>query len=319
MIVGVGLLALLTGVVFAILLGGDRDGDVAASVDASASPSASASESGSASPSASASASELASGSPAATPGPLALDTIVATTVDGLSVRREPGRSAERLGTLGTGMESFVVQGPTEADGFPWYLVSALGLPPATGCAAPLDTEPFNCPVWFGWVAAAGEDGEPWLVPNPPDCPEAPLTAEALMLARTDLQRLACLGAEPFTFRAWWPEIPDDAGLGGACEAQDAGRASAWLLCQNINFNQLTTDESQGFGGIGARVSINPASGLAMPERGTWVEVRVHLDDPAAAGCSEGTDFDPDADPRKLILDCRAQMVLEAVTVVEGP
>ena len=317
MILGVGLLAILIGVVIAILLGGDRDGDIAASVEGSASPSASASESGSASPAASASASEVASGSPAPPPSPLARDTIVATTVDGLSVRREPGRSAERLGTLATGMESFVVEGPTEADGFPWYLVSALGLPPATGCAAPLENEPYNCPVWFGWVAGAAEDGEPWLVPDPPECPEAPLTAEALMLARTDLQRLACLGGEPFTFRAWWPELPDDE-LGGICGAQD--RPAGWLLCQSNNYHQLTTDESQGFGGVGARISINPASGLVMPERGTWVEVRVHLDDPAAQQCPDGAEmvYD-DPIPEQAIVNCRAQMVLEAVTVVEGP
>ena len=319
MIVGVGLLALLTGVVIAILLGGDREGGVGASVEGSPSASASASASESASPSASASASasEAPSGTPAATPSPLALDTIVATNVDGLSVRREPGRSAERLGTLAIGMESFVVQGPTDADGFPWYLVSALGLPPSTGCAGPFENEPYNCPIWFGWVAGAGEDGEPWLVPDPPDCPEAPVTAESLMLAQTDLQRLACFGAEPFTFRAWWPELPDGE-LAGPCGAQD--RPSGWLLCQSNNLNQLTTDESQGYGGIGARVSINPASGIAMPARGTWVEVRVHLDDPAAQGCADGAElvYD-DPIPEQAIVNCRAQMVLESVAVVAGP
>jgi hypothetical protein len=251
-------------------------------------------------------------------PSPLAVDTIVSTAVDGLSVRAEAGRSAERRGTLASGMDTFVVQGPTEADGFAWYLVSGLGLPPASGCAGPLETDPYNCPIWFGWVAAAGEDGAPWLVPTTPDCPEAPYTAEQLMLARTDLLRLACLGGEPFTFRAWWPELPDEEIGGVRCEAHE--RPSGWLLCQSDNFNQLTTDQSQGYGGIGARVSINPASGLAMPERGNWVEVRVHLDDPAAQQCTDGAELVYDEPiPERAVVDCRAQMVLEAVSVVEGP
>ncbi|MGZ8513059.1 MAG: hypothetical protein ACXWWL_06445, partial [Candidatus Limnocylindria bacterium] len=138
------------------------------------------------------------------------------------------------------------------------------------------------------------------------------------ILARTDLQRLACLGNTPFTFRAWWPEIPDD-GIGAAtCGAQD--RPSGWLLCQNLNGNYVTIDDSEGFGGVGTTVSINPASGLSMPAPGTWVELRVHLDDPAAQGCADGAEaVYEDPIPERAIVDCRAEMVLEAVTPVEGP
>ena len=318
MIIGVAILALLAGVVIAILLGGDRNGGVAASPDASGSASPSASASASASTSASASASASAS-VPAPSATPIAADTIVTTTVGGLSVRREPGTSAERLGSLTAGSESFVVQGPSQADGFDWYLVSNLGLPPNSGCAVlELETDPYNCPAWFGWVAAASQDGEQWLAPVELDCPSEPLTAEAVILARTDLQRLACFGATPFTFRAWWPEIPDDAGLGGACAVAD--RPSGWLLCQNINYNYVTLNETEGFGGVGVQVSIDPASGLVMPERGTWVELRVHLDDPAAQGCADGAEeLDEDVVPEQAILNCRGEMVLESVTPVEGP
>lgn len=318
MMVGVGLLALLAGVVVAILVGGRGGGEPVAGSPgetASASATASATESASASASATASASAPA---PSDAPLAIAVDGIAATTVDRLAVRAEPGTGAERRGTLAMGADSFVVEGPTEADGYPWYLVSALGLPPNTGCAAPLETDPYNCPAWFGWVAGASVDGEPWLEPVDLECPEPPFTAGALILARTDLQRLACHGTEPLTFRAWWPEIPDDAGLGGSCAAQD--RPSGWLLCQNINHTQVTVDENEGFGGIGVRISIDPASGLSMPERGTWVEVRVHLDDPAAQGCADGAEaVYEDPIPEQAILNCRAQMVLEAVTAVEGP
>lgn len=312
MILGVGVLALLAGAVVAILLG-ERDGDgTAASPTGSVSASPIPSGSVSAPPSPSASAS-----SEAAPPAPLQIgpDMIAATTVDGLSVRAAPGTGSERLGRLLAGSESYVVQGPTEADGFAWYLVSTLGLPPNSGCAVEqLETDPYNCPVWFGWVAGASEDGEPWLEPALLDCPAEPFTAEELILARTGLQRLACSGGTPFTFRAWWPEIPDDAGLGGSCNVGD--RPSAWLMCQHINYNHVTIDESEGFGGVGARISINPASGLSMPARGTWVEVRVHLDDPAAQGCADGAE---DPIPERAVINCRAEMVLEAVQAVAGP
>ncbi|MEP7081418.1 MAG: hypothetical protein ABI841_00425 [Chloroflexota bacterium] len=316
MILGVAVLALLAGAVVAILLG-ERDGGVAASP--SGSVEASPLPSGSSTPSASASGSAVGAETPAPTAGPLAVDTIAVTTVDRLSVRREPGTTAERLGSLTAGSENFVAEGPTEADGLSWYLVSTLGLPPNSGCAVQaLETDPYNCPVWFGWVAGASEDGEPWLVTQALDCPAQPFNAQQLILARTDLQRLACLGGTPFTFRAWWPQIPDDAGLGGSCAAQD--RPSGWLLCQNVNYNQVTINESEGFGGVGALISINPASGISMPERGMWVELRVHLDDPAAQGCADGAEeVYADPVPEQAILNCRALMVLEAVQAVAGP
>jgi hypothetical protein len=316
MILGVAVLALLAGAVVAILLG-ERDGNgTGASPAESATASPIPSDSVSAAPSASAS-----SSAEAAPPAPLQIapDMIVATTVDGLSVRAAPGTGAQRLGSLLAGSESFVADGPTEADGFAWYLVSTLGLPPNSGCAVEqLETDPYNCPVWFGWVAGASENGEPWLEPALLDCPAEPLTAEGLILARTGLQRLACLGGTPFTFRAWWPEIPDDAALGGSCAAQD--RPSGWLLCQNVNDNHVTIDESEGFGGVGARISINPASGLSMPARGTWVEIRVHLDDPAAQGCADGAEaVYEDPIPEQAVVNCRAEMVLESVQAVAGP
>ena len=316
-IVAVALLAVLAGVVIAILVSGGDDDGVAASPSSSATASASTAGSESASPSSSPSASAAASQSPGDTPVPLAADTIVVTTVDGLSVRAEPGTGAERLGSLSEAAESFVVAGPTNADGYAWYLLSALGLPPNTGCAGPPEEDPFNCPIWFGWVAGTSEDGEPWLTPVTPDCPTQPYTAEGLFLARTPLQRLACIGSEPFTFRAWLPEVPPDAMAGEECPPAD--RPSGWLLCQNTNPNYVTIDDTQGWGGIGGRVSIDPASGVTMPPPGTWIELRVHLDDPAAQQCRE--DSMP-ADPRvaeQAVVTCRSQMVVESVVPVEGP
>jgi len=77
-----------------------------------------------------------------------------------LVVRSAPGTGAdsEIYGTI-EHIPAYIVAGPTQADGFEWWLVvhahsDRLGGPPA------------------GWVAAAGKDGEVWLAPSRPQCPE---------------------------------------------------------------------------------------------------------------------------------------------------
>lgn len=324
MVIVIGLLLLVAAVLLVMLLTRNDGGGTGLSPSGSAASSPAESLAGSPLPSESITPAPSGSGAapaseaPAPTPVPIGLDTIVATTVDRLSVRAAPGVSEAKRGSLELGATSFVVGGPAEADGFRWYLLSTLGLPPNTGCAGTFETDPYNCPAWFGWVAAASEAGEPWLLPSDPGCPSPPFTAEALILARTDLERLACQGAEPFTFRAWYPEIPPDALLGGACPA--AEQPSGWLVCQGINYNQVTISETEGFGGIGVRISIDPASGLSMPPRGTWVEVRVHLDDAASQGCDEAeAATGSESIPEQVVVTCRGQMVLESATAVTGP
>lgn len=318
MLIGVGVLALLAVVMAAILFLG---GDEIANATPTPSATSSASGTGSAEPTATAGAtsSSAIAGSPGPSASPLAADTIVETTVDRLSLRAAPGTDARRLGSLSVGSPNFLVAGPTQANGYAWYEVSALGLPPNSGCAVEIETDPFNCPFWFGWIAAADTDGTPWVTPSQPKCPVQPITATDLIVGRTNLQRLACLGSDPITFRAWWPEIPDDAGLGGACAGE--AEPSGWLYCQNINDTMVTIDESEGFGGVGVRISIDPASGAAMPGRGTWVEIRVHLDDPAAQGCDEAAaaNGDESRPPEQVVLDCRAELVLESATAVDSP
>jgi hypothetical protein len=319
-ILGVGLLGILAIVLLAILFGGG-DG----TSDATPTPSVPASASGTASAEASVPGSEAPSETEAAGSAaagvPLERDAIVAATVEELAVRAGPGTSEERLGSLASGTPAFVVDGPVDGDGYRWYLLSGLGLPPNTGCSGPFETDPFNCPVWFGWVASASQEGEPWLTDDAGDadaCAPMPVDFEEIVIGVTDLMRLHCFGSEPFTFRAWWPEVPDDAGQGGACVAQDA--PSGWLLCQHTNENLVTIGE-EGAEGIGLKVSLDPASGVSMPERGTWVEVTVHLDDPAASGCGEDATgaMAEERTPEGWVVFCRAQMVAESATAVDGP
>ncbi len=315
LVAGIVVLSILVVLLVFVLLN-DDDGDGAAR-----DPSPGASSTASAvAPSGSGPAPSTPPPTPSPTPVPdLELDTVAATTVDGLSVRGEPGTAAVRLGSLAEGTPSFVVDGPTDADGYRWYLVSGLGLPPNSGCTPPFDTDPFTCPFWFGWVAGTGDAGEPWLTPRELECPTEPLTAQSVTLARTNLERLACFGSTPISFRAWWPTIPEDAVLDTSCPY--AEQPSGWLICQDVNYNVVTISENEGFGGVGVRVSIDPASGLAMPERGTWVELRAHLDHPAAEACDDAVlaVAQQDRPLEQYVLECRAELVLEAIQPVAGP
>ncbi|MGI8658656.1 MAG: hypothetical protein ACR2K4_07805 [Candidatus Limnocylindria bacterium] len=265
-------------------------------------------------------ASERPTAGASADPSALAVDSIVTTTVERLSIRRGPSVDAERLGSIGLGTPGYVVDGPVDADGFRWYLVSTLGLPPNSGCLTPIETDPYSCPAWFGWLAGEPENADsPWLEPHQIDCPAPPLTAERLLLRRTDLERLACSGAEPFTFRAWWPEVPLDVSQAPPCGGRN--EPAGWLLCHLANDNVVTIGEDPARGGVGTTVSIDPATDVTMPPRGTWIELRVHLDDPAAQECdmAAAAGGGLDRPPEQIVLDCRGEMVVESVRAVDGP
>lgn len=329
MIIGVALLAILATVMAVLVFGGGGDDPDASptptvSASASASEAASPSEAASEEPSASASVEPSVSAGPTPTPVSLQIDSIVATTVGDLSVRAAPGTGSTRLGSLAVGTPGFVVAGPTDTGGYRWYLLSALGLPPNSGCAGPIETDPFNCPVWIGWVAAASQDGVPWLTDAAGDadaCAEAPFAFEDIVIGVTDLMRLSCFGSDPFTFRAFWPELPEGGGgPGAACASLE--QPTGWLICQQNNVNLVTLGSGDGLDGIGLRVSIDPASGVTMPARGTWLELTVHLDDPAAQSCgTDGADLGEkdNRTPEQMVLFCRGQMVVESVTAVAGP
>ncbi len=145
-----------------------------------------------------------------------------------------------------------------------------------------------------------------------------PFDFEEIVIGVTDLMRLACFGADPFTFRAWWP-VAGGTEPGGACVAEDA--PSGWLLCQQLNDTVVTIDDSEGSDGLGLAVSVDPASGVSMPARGTWVELTVHLDDPMAQSCGEdavGAQAE-ERTPEAWVLFCRSQMVVESVRAGRRP
>jgi hypothetical protein len=271
-------------------------------------------------PSQSASTTPTASASPAASA--IVIDGLAESTVDSLRVRATPGTAGALLGTIDTGQVGFVVAGPVSADGYAWYQLAALGLPPNAGCEPPVQTTPFTCPDWLGWVAA-GQPGQPWLEATTLPCPASPMNLEALiddpaLGPRTALERLACYGSTSIRVRGWWPQIPDGAGLGGLC-GPVVKPNPFWLVCQNVNYNGLVISESAGFEGLGMKISIDPATGVTMPPRGQWVEVVGHLDDPAARDCAPPSGTGGEQDPVKVVLTCRGELVAESVTPVAGP
>ena len=252
----------------------------------------------------------------------IVIDSLVRSTVDALRVRAEPTTAGDALGTINEGQLGFVVAGPVSADGYAWYQLSALGLPPNAGCEPPVRTNPFTCPDWLGWVAAGQPAGQAWLETTTLPCPAWPMNLEALLGdqappgPRTALELLACYRSTPIRFRAWWPEMPPDAGLGGTCGALVPPNPM-WLMCQNLYYNGLVISESAGFEGVGLQISINPASGVRMPPRGQWVEVEAHLDDLAARDCVPLGGGEQD--PVKVVLRCRSELVADSVNPVAGP
>lgn len=243
------------------------------------------------------------------------IDTVVATTVEGLTVRRAPGTGGERIGFLTLGTIGYVLEGVTVTDGVPWYRITGLGLPYASGCATSPPDQPISCPAFHGWVAGANAAGDAWLAPaDPGDCPEP--TIESIS-EWGFTWRLICWADEPITFDAWWPDLPDDAGLGGACGYQLPG---GFLYCQNINHNGLSASPEEGFVDRLA-LSIDPASSVAMPERGQWIRVTGMFDHPDASACANPDLLagDPGMDPDAAVFACRLQFVPTSVEPLGGP
>lgn len=242
------------------------------------------------------------------TPGEFARDTIVETVVSDLNLRDAPGRSGGILGSLAPGAASVVIDGPVNADGFDWYEIHSLGLSMGTGCEEPILTEPFNCPFWSGWAAAAGSDGRPWLAEADFSCPAWPeqKLTEAFVFGVPQYAGLACYGGEQRTLTGFYPEIPPD-GLGGACG--DVPDEIYWLGC-NLGYEHLVLGPTDGFFSSAFILAVPPE--VAMPARGQWVEVTGSYDDPAAADCTFGMP------PEVSVFRCRTQFVVSAVRTVDG-
>jgi hypothetical protein len=339
------LVAVLTGLGVGVLLS-DRGSTALAPSDEptpSAAPSAElsetaipASEPGSPSPTTEASPPAPVEVTPTALPAPtLALDTTAVTLVDDLTVRQEPSTAGAALGTLGPAGEAvFVVAGPVEADGHQWYQLASVWEPDGSCTEPPGLPDSLRCSSWFGWAAGTGAGGDAWLGPRPDVCPPAPVDAGGFVTL-APLERLACFGAAQLTLQAFHPP-PLPTGC-GAIPWRTEPRwlepcvAGTWLLL--AEWHSIEDDlhwgaafpayvhPALGTCGLDLDQSECPLAGLD----GQWIEVRGHLDDPAATDCviqvAEGFTPDPAHVPtaEAVILGCRASFVVTSITPVGPP
>jgi hypothetical protein len=337
-VAGIALAAMVAGGFFALLLSGRNDAQPLA-VEASPTPSA-------------AVGTPLPAAFPSPTPTPSPVPTAAATptpdwpatpapepivvlepvgfalnTIHRLSLRAEPGLDGERLGSLSADSVSAVLDGPVSADGYIWYQLSGLAMPPATGCAGPLATDPWGqaplgaptvgCPVWLGWVAAASLDGEAWLVPVSREevgCPSSPLAIDAFWSLGI-VQPLGCFAGQEITVRGLYPELPPDFASGIVCEPARPDEVT-WLMCPS--FDALSSDDTYWEGPL--ILKIDPASGVRLPERGQWLEVTGFYDHPLARRCGDRIVDEAYPDyAAGLVRECRSQFVVSGFRVVSRP
>jgi hypothetical protein len=244
--------------------------------------------------------SETPAESPTATPPGTAsesfpADAIVVSQVDGLRVRATPGLGGELLGTLASGFQSLVVDGPELVDGLEWYLVSGLGIPNGSGCiTGPDPTNPYTCPIWLGWAARAAADGTAWLEEVEPECADPAGSLDRFAFQPRYLY-IACYGDEPLTLRGFLqPQF--DPPVEDPCPA--VPEDLRWIGCVSYSL-QLASDQNTGLGLV---LALGPGGGL--PGDGGEIVVEGHFDHPAAAECTFGEE------PMRSVLDCRAQFVV---------
>ena len=151
---------------------------------------------------------------------------------------------------LPAGTRMLIVDGPVVADGYDWYEVQT-------------DGELIDL---FGWVAT-GKDGEIWLAPKEPRCPEEADAATVATLNRIDF--LACYGDTQVqvTARAadLWDTRLETAGCGwirrtGSCEVD-----ARWLLFPSASVTLVTErgnehrDRSRHAPGLAVKLQEVPA------------------------------------------------------------
>ena len=257
------------------------------------------------------------------TPTTLAADSIVATTVANLTVRGAPGLGAERgSASLESGALSLRRRRADRRRRLP--LVPPLGPRPAAEhrLRGRSETDPFNCPIWFGWVAAASRDRRAVARrAGHRDCP-----GDAAHRPRT-----SCIGSNrpraPGLLRLRSVHVPwllaGDPRRRRARAAPARRRTSraAGSSARTSTTTWSSSTTSEDFGGIGVTVSIDPATGVddararhvgrgpRSPRRSGGPVVR--------RGC--GRSSRRARAPEQLVLVCRGQMVVEAAHGVDGP
>jgi len=227
--------------------------------------------------------------------------------VDDLRVREKPSLTAKVVGTLSHGDQVFVTSKQVEADNLTWRYVQGEWL--HSGGVVPL-----------GYVAEASATG-PFLATAKATCPSSPIGVAALT-AEKPWEPPICLGAQPLTFTAW--DSPENYGFGGIC---DCVAQPGWLIHPfAIHVVSPSNTQQQPW------LVVRSAPGVdekwpPVPADGHWLKVTGHFDDPASSTC-EFSNPDPELEPgvtpmfedkASIVLRCREQFVVTAVSIVPGP
>jgi hypothetical protein len=219
------------------------------------------------------------------------------------------GDESKRLSPLlDAPQQVFVVDGPVPASGYDWYQIQ------------PIDGG-FVLGGPFGWVAAAGHDGEPWLSSDPFACPDLPRTFQRFQ-ATPGVVWLACHGGSEISFPAlaMRPEATCGADVGWTVDPE-------WLYstCRHPEFLLLRPGATTGDDAY--EVVLEPgvdgrhADPGVTPEDGVEVVITGHHDHADARRCRVRvyeTWAKPEFTPEQAVLACRAQFVITAIEVIRS-
>ena len=250
----------------------------------------------------------------------LEVDGLARVLVEGLTLRAEPGTQTRRIGELPQGDLGFVVAGPVTEDGYAWYRLAAVD-PYGASCGPQPQPGSLACQEWFGWVAAGGREGEPWLAPLEFSCPARGDLAG--LMALEPLEGLSCFGAETMSLRVYqsanrpvtdcfaYPIDPE--WLGSACLALSFEDDESLFPSGDALVVQIASSLAPAVSCFNERDPNCPVA----PLQGRWVEVTVHYDDPMADTCRALDDVEPAPDPDATVLRCRSALVLTNVTAAD--
>lgn len=227
---------------------------------------------------------------PSAPAGRFAPDQIAAIVTTDLVVRSAPGTGADSEiypGYYTAPMSVFVVDGPAFADGYEWYLVDAV-----RGQGIGAYPQP-------GWVAAAAQDGEPWLGPDPFHCP-APSAADLIHLEHQ--RALSCYGDGTLTVE----------GTLAGCQPSIAFGSEMWdtqCAVVRLGFDVRATPDPGCLDCFEPTlwVYFNGDIGLGEVPAGTSITVRGHFDDQTAQACTGDDGFHDDQ--RLRVHVCRMSFI----------
>jgi len=243
-------------------------------------------------------------------------DSFARVVTNDLRVRSKPGVSddSKKLEPLlQSGDLLLVLDGPVRASGYDWYQVQPV--------------ESFNAAnesSLFGWVAAAGKDGELWIRRAKIECPPLPTELSEIVSARwidAKVVEMMCFGDHNISFVArlvtpseWcglveWPAVEPE--WMGECTT-----APNYLVGLDDDERELALHPAWS-----PDVDLSFAPEVeAPPEDWPMVLVSGRFDHPQAINChSSGESPDTPVRDRALtVLSCRTQFVVTSLREFDG-